>query len=236
MGENLKEQNASPVESNPQVAKRKRSRWFLFSLLLNVILLIWAMGATYEARYIIHGWLLKHRTNRVVFVGDSLTQAAENWDHRLGRWDTLNYGYGGFVVPHIKHVVQVRIINQLNPKPRCCFVMGGINDIGLGLDINITKESYGELLDALRQAGITPVIELTLYRQPGTLSDSVDDLNDFLLAYAKEHNVPVLDLRPRLTENRKLKAEYTTDGIHLNESAYIIWAEEVNRILKDLNI
>jgi lysophospholipase L1-like esterase len=235
MAEHKQPEENDTVFSPSEKTAAKQSRWFRISIGLNLLLLIWACVATYWARHEVMAWIREHRTNRVVLIGDSLTVGGGNWDWRLGRWDTRNLGGNGYVVQHVYGVAREQIIKR-NPKPECCLVMVGINDLALGFDVETVKQNYKMLLDMLRQANVPTVIELTLYRKAGTLSDKVDNLNAFLTDYAKKHNMTVLDLNPKLSENRKLKNEYTTDGVHLTKDAYAIWGEEIKTILKDMNL
>ncbi|WP_170309964.1 hypothetical protein [Seonamhaeicola maritimus] len=43
-----------------------------------------------------------------------------------------------------------------------------------------------------------------------------------------------MDINSRLSSNHGLKKEFSRDGTHLNESAYIIWAEEIKSVLKTI--
>lgn len=235
MKKDQQEKKVGKISSSPEATGRKRSRWLRVSLVLNLLLFLWACTTTYWARYPIMTWIRDHRTNRVVFLGDSLTAGGGNWDWRLGRWDTLNLGGNAFIVQHVQGMAQAKILKK-KIKPECCFVMAGINDLTMRFDVDMVKKHYASLLDMLRRENIPTVIQLTLYRRAGVLSDKVDDLNAFLRDYAKKHDMIVVDLNPKLSENRKLKDEYTTDGVHLTKSAYAIWGEEVKKVLRKMNL
>ena len=60
----------------------------------------------------------------------------------------------------------------------------------------------------------------------------VDTLNTFLKKLAASRNIDYLDLNKYLSENKKLKKEYTTDGVHVNEVAYKIWYSVLEEVLK----
>ena len=45
--------------------------------------------------------------------------------------------------------------------------------------------------------------------------------------YAEDNNIRFIDLNKILSPNGFLDEKYTTDGIHLNGSAYILWAKEI---------
>jgi lysophospholipase L1-like esterase len=62
---------------------------------------------------------------------------------------------------------------------------------------------------------------------------NVLDFNGRLQKLAKEFDYDYLDLHSLMADDRgELKAEFTNDGLHLNEAAYKVWLGEVERAMK----
>ncbi len=59
----------------------------------------------------------------------------------------------------------------------------------------------------------------------------IDEVNAFLQELAKSKKIAYIDINPQLSENKRLKKQFTTDGVHLTEVAYNIWAEEIKKVL-----
>jgi len=168
---------------------------------------------------------------QIVFIGDSLTQYAGIWAFRIGRYDlnTWNLGQSGLTTRQILHSQARRIAAR---RPKIAFLMAGINDEDkspAGADASFAH--YREMLDTLRRAGTVPVIQLTLYRVDEPTPDFIDRLNGNLRLYAERNGLSVIDLNRSLSRDRSLLPAFSTDGVHLNEQAYRIWATQVRAVL-----
>jgi lysophospholipase L1-like esterase len=59
------------------------------------------------------------------------------------------------------------------------------------------------------------------------------DFNKRLQKLAKEFGYDYIDLHSLMADERgELKAEFTADGLHLNEAAYDVWLGEVERVME----
>ncbi len=114
--------------------------------------------------------------------------------------------------------------------------MAGINDEDKSIEgANVSFEDYKEILDTLQEAGVEPIIQLTLYRENESTPEFIDTLNSYLRKYASEHNLSIIDLNPLLCPNKSLLPKYSQDGVHLTDAAYKVWASEIRKILKKKN-
>lgn len=61
----------------------------------------------------------------------------------------------------------------------------------------------------------------------------IRERNLFMKDYAKNHNIPVIDLYSFYVDERtlNLNQEFTTDGIHLNNKAYSIWSKAIEKYI-----
>jgi lysophospholipase L1-like esterase len=62
---------------------------------------------------------------------------------------------------------------------------------------------------------------------------NVVDFNGRLKKLAEEFGYDYLDVHALMADDKgELKAEYTGDGLHLNEAAYKVWQAEVECVMK----
>lgn len=178
----------------------------------------------------------------VVMLGDSITDYAE-WNELLPGVRVLNRGIGG---DNSSRLLE-RLDAVINISPGHVFIMIGINDINKGTPVTEIFTKYLRILDLIREEGITPVVQSTLYigqvfsRVKGAspervinINEQVRKLNSLLSNYCRENNIMFLDLNSSLSENGFLKEEYAFDGLHPNGPAYLIWAGEIMRVVKHL--
>jgi lysophospholipase L1-like esterase len=200
------------------------------SLILNIILIIGIILVIYKYQLKIYDKIVSHGPCKIVMFGNSLT-AQGNWNEDLNRLDIKNSGKSGFTTSQFVYILYSSVIQY---KPEICFIEGGINDIGTGIPLSRTYKNYESIVDTLIKYKIEPVLQSTLYvnqANDSVVNSKVDSLNYFLLKLASKKNVMYLELNPYLSENKRLKKEFSKDGIHLKESAYKIWVREVKKIL-----
>ncbi|WP_282136837.1 GDSL-type esterase/lipase family protein [Seonamhaeicola maritimus] len=167
----------------------------------------------------------------IVIFGDSLIEEGD-WNNLLNRNDIKKRGFRGFTTSHYRWILKDSVLNY---SPKVCFISGGINDIGAGIPLKRIKTNYKNLINTFIEKKITLVVQSTLYQENNAFSKSmVDSLNTFLIDYCQNNKIEFLDINSRLSSNRGLKKEFSRDGTHLNESAYIIWAEEIKSALKTI--
>jgi hypothetical protein len=167
---------------------------------------------------------------KIVMFGNSIT-AQGKWVELLGRTDVMTRALPGQCTYHFLNAMKPMVIDL---HPEICFVMGGINDITVGVSLEKIREHYRLILENLVKNKITPVVTLTLYEQNDPVSMAeVKRLNEFLISYCKANNIDYLDINPLIADSTGLKPEYAVDKTHLNEKAYKVWAVEVGRILKE---
>lgn len=176
---------------------------------------------------------------KIVMFGNSIT-ANGNWDTGLGRADVKKSGTGGFTTSHFVWIMKDQVLKY---QPEICFLEGGINDIGVGIPLERIYKNYESLVDTLLSHKIIPVLQSTLFvnfqdneKENTHHNQMVESLNTFLQSLAKSRNIEFMDLNKYFSENNKLKKEYTTDGVHVNEAAYKIWYTALAEILKHKGI
>jgi alpha-glucosidase len=209
-----------------------KSKILKLSIVLNIIFVLIIILLSYKrVQRVIDNRLLKKKIEIVMF-GNSIT-AWGDWDNLLDRNDIRNSGYPGYTSSQLAFVVNKGV---LKAKPRLCFMMAGINDLQDGITIHRIQSNYVDIISKLRANGIVPVMESVLYIiDNAEINRNVDSLNAFLIDYCKSNNIDYLDINSKLSTPSGLKAEYSTDGIHLNQKAYRIWANEINLYLQSVH-
>lgn len=175
---------------------------------------------------------------QIIMFGNSLIENGGDWGKRLDRNDIKNSGRSGFTTSHFVWLLNDYVLKY---KPKICFLEGGINDIGVGIPLERIKKNYQSMVDTLLAHHIQPVLNAVLYtNQHGKpedrkrTADMIDGVNAYLRMLSKEKNISMINLNPQLSENRTLKAEYTTDGVHLRSEAYDIWIAAIQKTLSSL--
>ena len=170
----------------------------------------------------------------IAFIGDSITRDGGIWALKIGEYNfnTWNFGHSGLTTRQLRNYGKT--VASLRPK--YAFVMAGINDENKSLEGAVLSFGYYvEILEKLQEVGVEPIIQLTLYREEERFPEFIEMLNNYLLEYAAEHNLSVIDLNPLLCPKQSLLPKYSRDGIHLTDAAYKIWSIEIRKILNNKN-
>jgi alpha-glucosidase len=201
-----------------------------FSIALNVLLLVSCLSVAVVYRdKLVQRYIKTMGDAKIVMFGNSIT-AQGKWAELLGRTDVVNSGLPGLCTYHFLSQVKP-MITDLNPE--VCFVMGGINDITVGVVPEKTQANYQQILETIVKNKILPVVTLTLYEQNDPVSKmEVSRLNEFLVRYCTANKIEYLDLNAFISDSTGLRSEFAIDKTHLNENAYKIWAREINKILE----
>ena len=177
--------------------------------------------------------ILPNSNDSIVFLGDSLTDEGE-WVELLGNTNIVNRGISGDTTR--------RILNRLDAiietKPKKIFLMVGINDfVNEKKSIEEVLSKYKIILEELQSK--TPQTEVfiqSVLPVNNNLSYFLQDnqkviqFNFKLQELATEFNYQYIDVFSDLADSEnELDARYTTDGIHLNGKAYLIWKEAVEK-------
>jgi lysophospholipase L1-like esterase len=174
----------------------------------------------------------------VVLLGDSITA---RWPAELFPEPTpINRGIGS---DHIGGWKYYGVLDRLDtaidmPGPRRVYLMIGINDMLTGgPPMENMIAAYRELLRAIkRRAPQATVIVQSLLPVRGKLdymNKPVVELNRELPKLAAEAGCLFVDLHKAFSDAKgEMRAELTSDGVHLNRDGYKLWADELRRQLK----
>lgn len=200
------------------------------------------------------------KKTKVIFFGDSITQAAVNPGGYIMRIDSMctkeglkeNYEFAGAGISGNKiYDLYLRMEEDVLAKnPDMVFIYVGVNDVwhkatsGTGTDADKFEKFYAAVIKKLKDKNIKVVL-----CTPATIGEKNDfsnqqdgDLNQYskiIRGMAVKNNLAVVDLRKvfldyNLKNNpeNKTKGILTTDGVHLNAAGNQLVADEMWKLIK----
>ena len=179
----------------------------------------------------------------IVMLGNSLTENAKDWAQRIGtEKPVVNRGIIGDNTTGM-----TERLCQITPHhPKAIFLMAGINDMAGGTSSTDVASRVIALIEKIRQQSPQTVLFvqsiLPINESNGrwkTLTDRTDDIpyaNMLIRAYCQSNDIMFIDIFKRMTRGRsnELRQDLTTDGLHLSEQGYKIWAFELRKYVKKL--
>ena len=170
---------------------------------------------------------------QIVFIGDSITDLYvldEGYsDLTLAAY---NRGIGGDTTSGVLRRLQVSVFDI---EPAYVVLMIGTNDIIGGVPEDEILANYAEILDQIRAAlpntKIFCMSIIPMNQQMGdfdvvALTETICRVNERIYRLAWEKGAVYLDLFELLADEEKLlRAEYTDDGLHLNQEGLLVWTK-----------
>jgi lysophospholipase L1-like esterase len=155
---------------------------------------------------------------RMVLVGDSLV-AQSSWG--MGG---INLAQGGLTIAQASPQASAAMAY----RPGYLVVEAGINDVLQGRTSEQIEADYDLLLSYAR--GRTKVVvTLIPYTSWPAHRQAITAANVVIERAARRHGAAVIDLNPLISKDGVRRAEYATDGVHLNRAAYRLWREALER-------
>jgi lysophospholipase L1-like esterase len=170
--------------------------------------------------------------NRVVFMGDSITDA---WGRRFDQAffsgkPYINRGISGQTTPQMLIRFRPDVIAH---KPKAVVILAGTNDIAgntgpMSLeDIEGNLQSMAELAKAngirVVLASVLPTSDYHRDQTTRRPNEKIRQLNGWIRKYAADHGHVYLDYYSAMVDQQGvLEKELTYDGLHPNEAGYQI--------------
>ena len=173
----------------------------------------------------------------IVMLGNSLTENGGNWAARLGNKHVRNRGIIGDVVMGVYD----RLHQILPGHPAKLFLLIGVNDISHGLTSDSIVSMIRTTVERIRKESpdtrlylqsLLPINEsFGRYKRLTGKTSMIPEINKQLEALAKEKGLTYINLFPLFTEkgSNVLRADLTTDGLHLKEEGYKIWVKAIKK-------
>lgn len=168
------------------------------------------------------------KQNPVVFFGDSITFGAD-WQRLFPEAPVVNRGISGDTT--------LGLLNRQNEvialHPRQIFLMIGTNDLCFGRPVEQVVANYDRILARFHaELPGTPVYVQSVLPFNDQMFPSnglrknriIRDLNQAIKPLAQKYGYEYLDLSGAFTgSDGRLLPQYTYDGLHLNDDAYLVW-------------
>ncbi len=177
--------------------------------------------------------ILTKSNDSIMFLGDSLTDEGE-WVELLGNTNIINRGISGDTTGRILNRMEAII----QTKPKQIFLMVGINDfVNEKKSIEEVLSKYKIILEEFQnQIPQTEIFIQSVLPVNNNFTCFLEDdrnlieFNLKLQELATEFNYQYIDVFSNLADSEnQLDARYTTDGLHLNGKAYLIWKDAVEK-------
>lgn len=171
---------------------------------------------------------------QTLFIGDSLTEWFDLPKH-FPEATILNEGIAG----DTSYGVLERLEEILKNSYDKIFLMIGINDVFNGFLKDDIIENQQLIIERIQtHAGnatlivqsLLPVNE-SMLGSPGYLNTVIRYINKHLKSHCDSRGVIYLNLFPAFLSGNEMKREYTSDGGHLSEAGYSLWAKKIQAFL-----
>jgi isoamyl acetate esterase len=205
---------------------------------------------------------VSQKKTRIIFFGDSITQAAVNAggyimkidsmckaEGKADSYEFIGAGIGGNKV----YDLYLRLDNDVLAKgPDVVVIYIGVNDVwhksssGTGTDADKFEKFYQAIIDKLKAKNIKLILctpaaigERTDFSNPQ--DGDMNEYSNIIRRIAKKNDLRIVDLRKafldynlKYNSDNKDRGILTTDRVHLNAKGNQLVADEIWRMLKDL--
>ena len=170
--------------------------------------------------------LSQNEKYKTIMLGDSITDEG-SWDELLNNDTIQNRGISGDTTDGV-----LDRLNSVNKNIKQVFIMIGVNDIMRGREVDEIFANYLKIIKTFKEKNIKVHIQSTLYigeTRKSNFNPKVEELNKRLEKYASENQITFINLNPIFAPNQVLKKEFTSDDLHLDGTAYKLWAEQIRK-------
>lgn len=176
---------------------------------------------------------------RIVFLGNSLTQGGK-WSSWFPAQRPVNRGISG----DNTEGVLARLDEITISKPAKIFLMIGINDISQNYNNDYLCKNFEKIVQRIRteSPGTTVYIQSLLpvnnsfgrYIRLVNKEKQIKSLNQSLKKFCSKENIQYVNLYPLFVQKKHtLNPAYTSDGLHLNEAGYEVWANAIRSYIEE---
>lgn len=175
--------------------------------------------------------------NKIVFLGNSLTEGGQ-WDKYFPQAAPVNRGIKGDNTEGMLN--RIDMIAETHPAK--LFILTGINDISQNVPTKQIVKNYRSIIKRVKKESPKTVIyiqsllpinnDFGRYKRLIGKEEQVIELNKELKKLASKEKTIFLNINPLYQDEQgKLDAKYTNDGLHLSETAYSIWVNELQQYI-----
>lgn len=169
--------------------------------------------------------------NRVVFMGNSITESWKQISPEFFSANYINRGISGQTTPQMLIRFRPDVIAL---KPKVVVILGGTNDLAGNTgpsSLEMIEDNISSMAVLANAANIKVVLcsVLPVFDYPWAPglkpADKIATLNQWIKNYALQNGFIYLDYYSSMVDERKgMKAIYSPDGVHPNEAGYKVMA------------
>lgn len=172
--------------------------------------------------------------NGILFIGDSLTEWFDFGKYFPGL-PIRNEGIAGDTSFGVLERIEEIPLGGCNK----IFLMIGINDVFNGFDEEDIIENLELIIENLQTyasrstlvvQSLLPVNE-PMIGYADRLNKTILNINESIREHCEARKLTFLDLHVSFLEGVEMNPDLTTDGAHLSESGYALWAEKIKAFL-----
>jgi lysophospholipase L1-like esterase len=174
-------------------------------------------------------------TGRIIFLGNSITEIGP-WAKLTGDTTVVNRGIGG----DITYGVLKRLDDVIARQPSKVFLLIGINDIGKDIPDTVIADNIRKIVAAILQGSPTTKIyvqsilplnpDVKNFPQHYNKEEHVLNVNAMLPGILATLKCTFINIFPLLLDDKqRLDAQYTLDGLHVNQKGYVIWVNYLKK-------
>lgn len=173
---------------------------------------------------------------KIIMLGDSLVEL-NDWSRTVRRGSALrNRGVSG----DTSDGLLLRLGEITASQPRAVFLMIGTNDLYTSNSPRTTVANIVRAVDDIRaQSPDTMIFVQTVFplRWDNAPNDKVRAINALLKKQGRKLHFIVLDTYALMADkDGRLKAAYTTDGLHLSAKGYGVWSVLVSATMRQYGL
>jgi lysophospholipase L1-like esterase len=179
--------------------------------------------------------------NPVVFFGDSITFGAD-WQRLFPESPVVNRGISGDTT--------LGLLNRQDEiialRPKQIFLMIGTNDLCFERPIEKIVENYNRILARFKaELPGTPVYVQSILPFNDQMfpanglrkNHNIRELNVAIKQLTPKYGYEYLDLSGAFTgQDGRLLPQYTYDGLHLNDDAYLVWRRQIDSYVSKASV
>ena len=187
----------------------------------------------YRMRRIYFSLTAGSKKNPVVFFGDRITFGTD-WQRLFPESPVVNRGISGDTT--------LGLLNRQDEiialRPKQIFLMIGTNDLCFGRPVDKVVENYNRILARFHEElpgtpvyvqSILPFNDQMFPSNGLRKNQNIRELNKAIQPIAHQYGYQYLDLTGAFTgSDGRLLPQYTYDGLHLNDDAYLVWRRQID--------
>ena len=194
--------------------------------------------------------------NKIVFLGNSITEGGGDWSTRFDVKNIVNRGIGGDITEGVLN----RLDKIIYYKPIAVFLLIGINDI-FSADIPdrekitplyVSKNIFKIANQITSQSPSTKIFIQTILpinheiyteindgfpKHAVPLPIQINKINSLIINNGLGNKYTIIDLHSAFVNKHGLMDRaYSSDGVHLNNAGYELWVEYVGKDVQSFAI